>query len=205
MSARISNPTIKTFEGGVAYVDVLPTKNIREDVVYGVKTYTTPTEYIVKHWRYVKGKWVGFDHTGVIKPLTITKPGTYDVASEPVIGDVGEIVAGARYTYRNELSKDALAKLYSYADADGMLHKWTITDDTMLDADGNPTTFDILTKIVQVDGEYLLSTNQWFDLMTNSGQYWGQHYATAEVTYDGLVYPAGWSIVGISSTLRAPS
>lgn len=34
--------------------------------------------------------------------------------------------------------------------------------------------------------------------MTGSGQYWGQHYATAEINYGGHTYPAGWSIVGIN-------
>lgn len=189
MAARISNPTIKAFEGGVVIVDKLPTSNIKENVIYGVKTYTSDSDFIIKHWRRVKNKWVGFNHTGIVNPLTITTSGTYDVINEPEVVGIDEIVAGARYTYKSQLSKNALKTLYSYANEEGLLHKWSISDGS--------TNHEIFTKIVKVGSEYILSTNQWFDTMTNSGQCWGQHYATSTVSYNGIEYPAGWSIVGV--------
>lgn len=191
MAATIINPTIKAFEGGVVIVDKLPTKNIKEDVIYGVKTYVNDSDYIIKHWRRVNNRWVGFDHTGIIKPLTITKSGTYDVASEPEIEFVGDIEAGARYTYRKELSKKALKTLHAYANADGLLHKFTVVDDVYNES------LDVVTKIVKVGNEYLLIVNQYEDIMTGSGEYWSYAYATSGLYYNNQHYPAGWSMFNI--------
>lgn len=191
MAATIINPTIKAFEGGVVLVDKLPTKNIKEDVIYGVKTYVNDSDYIIKHWRRVNNRWVGFDHTGIIKPLTITRRGIYDVASEPEIDFVGDIEAGARYTYRKELSKKALKALHAYADADGLLHKFTVVDDV------HNESLDVVTKIVKVGNEYLLIVNQYEDLMTGSGEYWSYAYATSGLYYNNQHYPAGWSMFNI--------
>jgi hypothetical protein len=199
MAARIINPTIKAFEGGVVLVDKLPTKNIKENIIYGVKTYVNDSDYIIKHWRRVNNKWVGFDHTGIIKPLTITRSGTYDVASEPEIEFVGDIEAGARYTYRKELSKKALKTLHAYANADGLLHKFTVVDDVYNES------LDVVTKIVKVGNEYLLIVNQYEDIMTGSGEYWGYYYATSGLSYNSQYYPAGWSMLNRSTDGYAES
>lgn len=171
-------------------VEEFPTENIDQEAIYRVvrqdeetgATYTTygifdadDTKTVLEY--NAEEGWVECGAGGGdIRPIEITANGTYD-AAVGIPGGVGDLEPGAWYTYKHEIPREDIETLYSFANENGELHKW-----------GSEALGDIVTKIINVDNEYML--------MTNNIQGAGQFYCTAEIVYNEKTYPAGWSIVG---------
>lgn len=171
-------------------VEEFPMENIDQEAIYRVvrqdeETGTTYTTYgifdaddtkTVLEYNAEEG-WVECGAGGGdIRPIEITANGTYD-AAVGIPGGVGDLEPGAWYTYKHEIPREDIETLYSFANENGELHKW-----------GSEALGDIVTKIIKVDNEYML--------MTNNLEGAGQFYCTAEIVYNEKTYPAGWSIVG---------
>ena len=172
-------------------VEEFPTENIDQEAIYRVvrqdeetgATYTTygifdadDTKTVLEY--NAEEGWVecGAGGGGDVRPIEITKNGTYD-AAVGIPGGVGDLEPGAWYVYKHEIPREDIETLYSFANENGELHQW-----------GSEALGDIVTKIIKVDNEYMLMTNNISDA--------GQFYCTAEIIYNEKTYPAGWSIVG---------
>lgn len=178
-------------------VEEFPTENIDQEAVYRVvrqdeETGATHTTYgifdaddtkTVLEYNAEEG-WVECGAGGGdIRPIEITANGTYD-AAVGIPGGVGDLEPGAWYTYKHEIPREDIETLYSFANENGELHQWVLTDVQ----DGQEVPLGIVTKIVKIGNEYML--------MTNNINGAGQFYCTAEIIYNEKTYPAGWSIAG---------
>lgn len=166
----ISDPSEATEDG---LYTILTPKSVS---IYGVPDL----EGKKKIYKYTEEKgWLDL----ATRPIEITANGTYD-ATVGIPGGVGDLEPGAWYVYKHEIPREDIETLYSFANENGELHQWILTDVQ----DGQEVSLGIVTKIVKIGNEYMLMTNNMMDM--------GQFYCTAEITYNEKTYPAGWSIVG---------
>jgi hypothetical protein len=168
-------------------VEELPTENIDEEAVYRTtrvddKTGKTYVTYGVLDTKNTKS-FVEYDEEegwvekggggGDVLPATFTRNGVYD-PSEGRSSSLNSFSPGSRYIYKPTLSKQVLAEIYEYIkDYQGVI--------SIVSVDGE----EFITGIAKIDEEYLLIN----DFSEESGQF----YATADLEFNGVLYPQGWS------------
>jgi hypothetical protein len=153
-----------------------------EKTVYGIPA--TESQKVI--YKYTTEN--GWDKFPRVREIEITANGEYD-ATVGIAGGVGDLEPGAQYVYKYDITREDIVTLYGFANADGLLHKWTLM--------GDGTSNDITTSIFKIDNEYILITNNYIGTAY-------QFYCTAEVVYNGKLHPAGWGIVGMLGDSTPP-